>query len=168
MTAERKMWPGHASQAERRRARLDIVLGDIGITSATLERYFFAVSRLAPVLEQVNTELELDEFIAEWIQEQFEDGCPLHLVADALSGLHHFEPYTKKKLTQSWRLYSIWRRYEVPCRAPPLTKDIVLAMAGFSIIHSELTMGALLLLGFHCLMRTGELLQIRPCDFICD
>jgi hypothetical protein len=39
MTAERKMWPGHASQAERRRARLDIVLEDIGITSATLERY---------------------------------------------------------------------------------------------------------------------------------
>ena len=121
MTAERNAWPGHASQADRRRARRHIVLEDVGITSATLQRYYFAVSRLAPVLDGVSTELELDEHIADWIQQEFEDGCPLHLVADALSGLHHFEPYTKKKLTKSWRLYSIWRCYEVPCRAPPLT-----------------------------------------------
>ena len=123
---------------------------------------------MAPVLTLVQSELELDERIADWIQDEFEDGCPLHLVADALSGLHHFEPYTKKKLSKSWRLYSIWRRYEVPCRAPPLTQEIVLAMAGYCLKHAELTMGALLLLGFHCLMRTGELLQVRPCDFICD
>lgn len=29
-------------------------------------------------------------------------------------------------------------------------------------------MSALILLGFHALLRTGELLQIRPCDFILD
>ena len=147
MTAERNAWPGHARQADRRRARRHIVLEDVGITSATLQRYYFAVSRLAPVLDGVSTELELDEHIADWIRQEFEDGCPLHLVADALSGLHHFEPYTKKKLTKSWRLYSIWRRYEVPCRAPPLTQEIVLAMAGLCISQCELSMGALLLLG---------------------
>eukprot|EP00435_Cladocopium_sp_Y103_P066273 s1586_g28.t1 len=171
-------WPGYeegavlptcqASQADRRRARQHIILEDVGITSATLERYYTAVSRLAPVLTQVNSELELDDMIADWIQAEFEDGCPLYMVADALSGLHHFEPFTKKKLTKSWRLYSIWRRYEVPCRAPPLTKDITLAMSGYCIEQCELVMGALLLLGFHCLMRTGELLQVRPCDFILD
>ena len=168
MTAETKGWPGQSCQAERRRARRDIILEDVGITDSTLERYYFAVSRLTPILQTVNSEIELDEFIADWIQSEFEDGCPIHLIADTLSGLHHFEPYTKKKLTKSWRLFSIWRRYEVPCRAPPLTQEIVLAMAGLCLSKCELSMGALLLLGFHCLMRTGELLQIRPCDFICD
>ena len=161
-------WPGLASQADRRRARLNLVLADIGITSATLDRYHHAVSRLRPVLEQVNTEAQLDDLISDWIQSEFEDGAPLHLIADALSGLHYFEPFTKGKLIRSWRLFSIWRRYEVPCRAPPLTQDLVLAMAGYCISICELSMAALLLLGFHCLMRTGELLQVRPCDFILD
>ena len=100
-------WPGLASQADRRRARLNLVLADIGITSATLDRYHHAVSRLRPVLEQVNTEAQLDDLISDWIQSEFEDGAPLHLIADALSGLHYFEPFTKGKLIRSWRLFSI-------------------------------------------------------------
>ena len=101
-------------------------------------------------------------------QEEFETGTPLHLVGDALSGLHHFEPFTRRKIPKAWRLYGIWRKFEIPCLAPPVTQDIVLAMAGWCVAHHELTMAALLLLGFHCLLRTGELLQVRPCDFILD
>eukprot|EP00435_Cladocopium_sp_Y103_P016319 s2345_g4.t1 len=159
-------WPGQSSRLDRQRARRNIVLEDVGITSMTLDRYYTAVSRMAPILEAVNSEPALDEAIADWIQDEFEDGTPLHLIGDALSGLHHFEPATRRKLPKSWRLYSIWRRYEVPCRAPPITQDIVLGMAGWCILHDELTMGALLLLGFHALLRTGELLQVRPCDFL--
>ena len=121
---------------------------------------------MLPILDDVQTEVGLDEAIADWIQEKFSDGSPIHLIGDALSGIHHFEPSTRRKLPKSWRLYSIWRRYEVPCRAPPLTQDITLAMAGWCIEHQELTMGALLLLDFHCLLRTGEILQVRPCDFL--
>lgn len=168
MTAARNFWPGQATQQQRRQARRDIVLEEVGITSSTLDRYYTAVARMAPLLESVNSEIELDETIAAWIQDQFEDGCPLHLIGDALSGLHHFEPSTRRKLHKSWRLYSIWRKYEVPCRAPPLTQDIVLAMAGWSVSRGELTMASLVLLGFHCLLRTGELLQIRPSDFLLD
>eukprot|EP00435_Cladocopium_sp_Y103_P053261 s1285_g17.t1 len=168
MTAAHSFWAGHASRSERRLARQNVVLEDVGITAATLERYYLAVSRLEPVLEEVSTEYELDEFVASWVQSEFEDGTPLHLVGDALSGLHHFEPFTKKRLPKAWRLYGIWRKFEVPFRAPPLTHSICLAMAGWAIQHDELTMGALLLLGFHCLLRTGEILQLRPCDFIID
>ena len=158
--------PAQATRADRRRARENICLADVGITEATLQRYYVAVQRLAPILEVVETEFQLDQMITEWIQEEFEDGCPLHLVGDALSGLHHLDPCTRKKLPRSWRLYGIWRRYEVPCRAPPLPQDIALAMAGWCVAHSELVMAALILLGFHGLLRTGELLQVRPCDFI--
>ena len=163
---EHKQWPGQATQDERRAARKDIVLADIGVSASTLQRYYFAVQRLSPVLDQVNDEFELDDMISSWIQTEFEDGSPLYLIADALSGLHHLEPFTRKKLIKSWKTYSIWRKYEVPARAPPLTQPIVRAMCGWCLQHDELAMGALLLLGFHCLLRTGELLHIRPCDLL--
>ena len=142
------------------------MLTDVGITDATLSRYVFAVGRLKDVLEVPSTLEELDEVLTDWIQTEFEDGSPLYMVGDALSGLHHFMPFTKKKLTSAWRLYSIWRRFEVPCRAPPVPQDILVAMAGRSLRKNDLEMAGLLLLGFHCLLRTGEILQVRPCDFI--
>eukprot|EP00435_Cladocopium_sp_Y103_P006378 s1629_g2.t1 len=167
--AETSAWAGHGSRADRRRARENICLGDAGVIESTLTRYYYAVSRLAPLLEMVQSEYELDEMLSEWIQQEFEDGCPLHLVGDALFGLHHLDPYTRKKIPRSWsswKLYGIWRKFEVPCRAPPLPQDIALAMAGWCLSRDELVMAALILLGFHALLRTGEILQIRPCDFI--
>ena len=166
--AERNYWPGQATAADRRAARLNIVLENVGITEATQQRYFHAVSRMSYLLKEVTAEASLDDLVANWIQEEFEDGTPLYLVGDALSGIHHYEPYTKKRLPKSWRLYAIWRKFEVPCRAPPLTQDITLAMAGWCLRHGEMTMCSLLLLGFHALLRTGELLAVRPCDFLLD
>ena len=96
--AERNYWPGQASAADRRAARLNIVLENVGITEATQQRYFVAVSRMAHLLKEVTTEASLDDLVATWIQEEFEDGTPLYLVGDALSGIHHYEPYTKKHL----------------------------------------------------------------------
>ena len=166
MTAASKCWPGRATQAERKQARQSVILADIGVTDNTLQRYYHAVGRLAPVLARLCTVEELDDLVSQWVETEFEDGSPLYLIADALSGLHHFLPFKKKKLVQSWKLYSIWRRYEVPMRAPPITQEIVLAMAGLALKRGELTMASLLLLGFHALLRTGEILQVRPCDFL--
>lgn len=167
-TAERNYWPGQATRSQRKAARADILLENVGVTPATRERYLTAVHRMSHLLPMVTSEASFDDLVADWIQAEFEDGTPLYLVGDALSGIHHFEPYTKKKLPKSWRLYSIWRRYEVPCRAPPLTQDITLAMAGWCVSNGQLVMAALLLLGFHALLRTGELLAVRPCDFLLD
>ena len=164
--AKTSEWAGLGTREERQKARARVVLADVGISPATLQRYYVAVRRLTPILEQISSEDALDESIAEWIQAEFEDGTPLYLVADALSGLHHFEPFTKRKLVRSWRLYGIWRKYEVPCRAPPLPVDITLAMAGWCLTHGELIMGALILLGFHCLLRTREMLCIKPNDVL--
>ena len=159
-------WAGFTSRADRRRARANVVLTDVGITTATLNRYYFAVNRIKHILETVNSEHDLDEMISEWVQSEFEDGTPLYLIADALSGLHHFEPWTRRRLVKSWRLYGIWRKYEVPCRAPPLPQDILLAMSGLALSQGDLILSALLLVGFHCLLRTGEILAIKPTDFL--
>ena len=72
--AGNSFWPGQATQEERRHTRKNIILEDVGITSATLG---LAVSRMAPVLSSVSTEADLDEAISDWIQEEFESGTPL-------------------------------------------------------------------------------------------
>ena len=56
MPAGHSGWAGQASQSERRAARLNIVLEDVGITASTLERYYVAVERLLPTLDGVETE----------------------------------------------------------------------------------------------------------------
>lgn len=43
--AERHKWAGFANQDDRRQARKDINLEDIGITASTLERYTIQLSR---------------------------------------------------------------------------------------------------------------------------
>ena len=86
MTVASKSWPGRATQADRRAARRSIVLADIGVAENTLQRYYTAVARLAPVLAKPCTVEELDEMVSRWVETEFEDGAPLYLVADALSG----------------------------------------------------------------------------------
>lgn len=105
--------PGHPG-SQRRAAWKDIILEDVGITNATLERYYGTVQRLAPYLKSVETEGELDETIASWIQEEFEDGTPLHMVGDALSRLHHFEPFTFYKEKDTKKLAALWDLAECP------------------------------------------------------
>ena len=90
MPVDSSFWPGQATKEERRVARHNIILEDVGITKKTQERYYVAVSRLRLLLTKVGSEGELDDLLAEWIQAEFSDGTPLYLVADALSGLHHF------------------------------------------------------------------------------
>lgn len=38
-----------------------------GIAAATLERYYTAVARMLPILDDVMTEVSLDEAIADWL-----------------------------------------------------------------------------------------------------
>ena len=158
-------WAAQRTWAERKWARKRIQLLDIGVNSATQTRYYNAVRRLLPRIQHVLSDEELDSTVADWVQERFQQGAPLHSVADALSGLHFYDPLSKRKLVLSWKLYSIWRRYEVPMRAPPITEAIILGIAGQAFSSGELVLAGLLLLGFHAMLRTGEMLSVRPQDF---
>lgn len=75
-------------------------------------------------------------------------------------------PWCKGKLLETWKLFRIWRRLEVPCRAPPLPRDIVYAFAGKAIAKGDLIFGALLLAAFEGLLRTGELLDLCGADIL--
>ncbi|CAL1145132.1 unnamed protein product [Cladocopium goreaui] len=79
--------------------------------------YYYAVSRLAPILEVVNTEFELDTEIAEWIQQEFEAFMPYYVQVSC------FRTLFKKILSElqvedlGFRPYSLRRggqAYEIP------------------------------------------------------
>ena len=161
-----KYFAGVSTRRARQKARAGIVLQDVAVTKNTRSRYHFAVSRILPRLMQARNTEEMDEHFTVWIQEEFDKGTPLNLVADALSGLHHFIPLTRKKLPVAWKTFGIWRKFEVPSRAPPITADLILAMASKHLQEGSFIFGGLILLGFHCFLRTGEMLAIRPCDLL--
>lgn len=157
---------GKRTRAERKWQRRHIVLRDAGITAKTQLRYFVGLRKLLQFLPHVNSALELDESISDWIQECWQEGEGLYIVSDALCGLHHYEPWTKRMIPLAWKLFSVWRKLEGPDRAPPLTKHIIYSWANYAISHLDISFGALICLGFFALLRTGELLQVRPCDIL--
>ena len=70
-------------------ARTFIVLRDAGIAEKTQGRYYVALLLLLKFLTHPETTLQLDAQIWDWIQECWEQGESLHIVSDALCGLHH-------------------------------------------------------------------------------
>jgi integrase len=156
---------GKVSRAERRRKRKSIVLEDAALSDKTQRRYYSALRKLTPWIERATHENQLDSIVCSWIHHMWKDGEPLLTVGDALSAFHFYEPWSKRKLPHSWKLFSVWRRIEIPSRAPPLTLELVRSMASFELSLQHLEMATLLLLSFHCLLRTGEALKLRAVDF---
>ena len=152
--------------AERIQERKGVILAEASITARTRALYFKGAGKLAGLLEQAKTELEVDEKISSWVQRQWERGRPLYKTSNALCGLQHFAPWLKNKLPLSWRSFHTWRRLEVPMRAPPLPIDFLYTIANFALSLNDLLFAGLLLLGFEGLLRTGELLKLRPLDVV--
>ena len=157
---------GVRTRRARQRARRHIVLRDAGISKKTQERYYNSVSLLCKDVVQVTSMEDMDEQISDWIEAQFHKGAPLNVVADALSGMHYFLPSTRRRLPGSWKLFANWRKMEVPSRAPPLPEDLLWALMSKAVQAGQFDLASLLGLGFHCFLRTGELLSIRPMDLL--
>lgn len=160
-----KFFAGPRGRRERQKAR-NLRLADLGVSAKTQERYYDAVRKVWKTIENSRTFEDMDDRIGVWIEKRFSAGEPLNTISDALSGLHYFVPASKKKLPLSWKLFSVWRRYEIPSRAPPITADLVWAFAGKCLANLDFVMGSLLLLGFHCCLRTGEMLGISADDLL--
>lgn len=161
-----KYFAGVKGRKQRQRLRKGICLQDAGITANTQARYYTSVSKLMPHVLECKTMEQMDDSIAQWIEAEFHKGKPLCFVGDALSGLHYYLPNTRRHLPCSWRLFGVWRKLEVPARAPPITADLVLAFCARAIQLGEIDFGALVLVGFHAFLRTGEILALSPTDFM--
>lgn len=152
------------SQRERRRRRAGIRLRDYSITEKTRLRYEKAVARLLPFLESHQDLSDIDAILCDYIELQWSQGESLYFISDGLSGLHFYWPEIRGHLRNAWRCFKTWRRIEAPARAPPLTVMLVRAMISRAVHLNHLSFACLLALGFHGLLRTGELLKVRNCD----
>ena len=143
----------------RRRKRKGLSLHDKAITVKTRIRYFVAVAAVLPLLEK--TTRDLDEFLVDWIDAEYQAGSSITSVADTLSGLHHFLPWSRGKIRGAWKLYGLWRKVERPKQAPPFPIQVVEGLVGRCIAVENLRLALCLCLGFWGLLRTGEIFEVR-------
>ena len=149
------------TRADRKRRRAGIRLRDYSITNKTRERYEAAVGLLLPHLEAQPSLADLDGVLCDWIEWQWSRGESLGVIGDTLSGLHFFWPEIRGRLREAWRMFKNWRRVESPVRAPPLTVQLAQAFIAKAVCAGDVAVAALIALGFHALLRTGELLALR-------
>ena len=149
----------------RRRRRAGLSLHDAGISAKTRTRYYAGLRRILHIVQVVCSWESLDEQLADWVESQWREGESLGSVSDALCGLSFHLPLARTRIPEAWRLFRTWRRVEKPDRAPPLPSFILWGLVGFSI-RDWPRMAALLALGFHAMLRTGELLKVSPADIL--
>ena len=149
---------------ERQQRRQGIRLRDYTISEKTKQRYAAAVGRVLPFLEVQEDLSNMDAVLCDYIEWQWSRGESIGTIADGLSGLHHFWPEIKGHLRMAWKLFRSWRRIEAPQRAPPLTVTIVCAVIARAVSKNDIIFATLFALGFHCLLRTGEILAIQYKD----
>ena len=148
-------------------------LRDLTIATKTRIRYEKAVQALfrwcdLVGIEQFESNARATGAVEEFIEMCWEEGEPRSMACDALSGLQFFVPEMKGKLVGAWRLCKAWQRQELPARATPLSRDMVLAMAMRRIKRNQWRTAAAYLIGFDVFLRTGEILAVRKQDVVLD
>ena len=98
--------------------------------------------------------------MSDYIEHLWATGAGRSTGSNVIAALQDCQPYLKGKLTQSWRLMKTWVVNEIPNRAPPLPLEILEVMVGYALFKQQHLFALSLLVGFHGLLRTGEILSI--------
>ena len=155
-------------QRQQLRQRLG-QLANLLIQQGTLKRYERAVHTFFRWCEgdqyKVNSEERLAARLSEWIEDLWEQGEGRSVAGDGISGILHFLPEMQGKLKRAYRLFTAWKKHELPARAPPLVIWMVEGMAYSLVMQGNLRLALIFLLGFDVFLRTGELLELRKRDF---
>ena len=105
----------------------------------------------------------VDSQLVSFLEALWSEGDPRQVAADAICGLqHHLN--RRRIFTGAWRFHSAWTRAELPSRVPPLPQLVLAALAGSLIQAGELSMAVAIVTGFHCFLRTAELLGATSGD----
>lgn len=155
------LFANRCTRKEKVRQRKDIELDDAALSEKTKTRYYLALRKLLPYFESAECLDNLDNEICAWI-------CIVRKAGEPGMGLPPYNTLNllpKEGYPMRGFFFIIWRKVEIPSRAPPLTKVLVRSMAVFEMENNRLDMTVIFLLGFFCLLRTGELLQLTIHDF---
>ena len=156
------------TKQERQSQRFHVSLEEASITENTRQRYSNGLLRMLPVLESVPCIEALDYKLSAWVEQCWAAGEAQYIISDGLCGLHFYEPWSKGRIPNTWKLFATWRKLEIPSRAPPMPGNLLRSMAAYALAHNDLFFAALLLLGFYALLRTGELLKVRSNHLLLD
>ena len=140
-------------------------LQSLTVQSRTKKRYEAARQAFYAFLKKNHLVLpkkreELDPLVSEFIEDLWSSGEGRSKANDAVAGLQDLDPKLRGFLPASWRLLKTWSQNEVPNRAPPLPEDVLQAMVGHALHNNRESFALSLLLGFYCMLRTGELLGL--------
>ena len=137
----------------------------VGITRRTLDRYRKQVQLFFRYLHVHGIELPrcldaLDSTIAEYINHMYQEGEPAGYASDLASGFRRLYPRCRKHLVVSAQYCKYWSRSLKRRRALPIPANVLLGMAALAFAFGEPRVGATFLVGFLCLLRTGEILDL--------
>ena len=164
-----------ASREDRRSERANFGrLSDRRVNDRTRNRYYSAVDGFMQWLRlwqlgHAATWEELEWQLMEYLETLWQEGESKGLANDTLSGVSLFLR-TRRRYPGAWQLLTVWGRLEVPDRAPPLSADMALALAGWGVIQGRNDLSAAILAGFHMSLRVAEILDLSAqcITFGCD
>ena len=140
-------------------------LQDLTVQPVTRERYRKARESFYEWLRQENlvmptTAFYLDSMVSDYLEYLWAAGKGRSMGSNILAALQDAQPHFRGKLKNSWRLMKAWVTHEVPNRAPPMPLDVLHVLVGYALFKKEPLFALNLLLAFHGLLRTGELLNV--------
>ena len=155
------------SKEERKKVRKSLgKLKSLTVQPTTKLRYQQGLQSFYRYLRQndltIPTRRDLmDDVVADYLEYLWSEGEGRAVASNFLAALQDADPKLKGSLPGSWRLMKAWTIHEVPNRAPPLTESVLRAMCGWSVFTKQFDFGLSLLVAFHGLLRTGELLSLQ-------
>eukprot|EP00438_Fugacium_kawagutii_P028684 Skav214062 [mRNA] locus=scaffold2017:694813:699466:+ [translate_table: standard] len=152
----------------RKTARQGLTLKKHLVTSQLHKRYLSAAARVLTFWDEANahpsTWDDFDTSVSMWLEHIFAEGLPKGYGSDALAAIQHFVPEVAGKLRNSWRLLKAWNKMEPPMRVLPISPLIIAGMAGLCVRLGWYGSAAALLVGFDCLLRPGEIYNLKVQD----
>lgn len=155
------------TKEERKAVRKNLgSLKSLTVQPVTRERYSSSLQLFYDYLRRESLRLpsrrdQLDGLVSDYLEYLWSQGEGRAAGSSILAALQDKDPKLKGFLPGAWRLMKTWATNEVPNRAPPLTEKIVMAMLGWAFFHEEFSFGISLLVAFHAMLRTGELLALQ-------
>ena len=125
---------------------------------------YFAFDELCKLPAPMDN-VDLDSNVSKYVEQLWQEGDPRYWAEDVLSGFTKLVPSLRGGFRLSWSLVTAWQKNEPPQRCAPLSKDILLAMIGRAVELGWMRFALLLAIGFHCILRTAEMYNLRVADF---
>ena len=158
------------SERIRRRAALG-PLRRLTVSKQTYRRYYevvdFFLRYCALWNFAVTSEDDLEEHIIWFLSCMWECGGPKSTGNYLVAGIQFFLG-RRRRFPEAWRLLATWAKHEMPYRVPPLPPIVLLALADMARCQGLVGLAAILLMGFHGCLRTGEMLGIRRDHILVD